>query len=278
MSVDTRALHEAWLTDALRMLDEPIRLLSARELVSQVKATDAGQEGTWRTLAYAGLGDALIRSASSVMQMCADEDLGSAYVLARALVEQAITLAYLMICSDNEFKKWELYGQQKTYRLLDRSKQAGPVMVRLARAGVPEPDKVPGLAEALKSFTGKSGGEVTRWTDVNLDRRVQLIQQKWPDQHITWFLLMGLVNCYEIGAEVQHATSVGATIQHLKTLGDSNDLLAVARLTAALCATATGIAVGLKLPNEELVGQFEELAHTKLAAIVALYDQGTEGE
>ena len=193
------------------------------------------------------------------MRLCADDDVGTGYVVARALVEQAVTFAYLIVCSDDEFARWGQHGLQKGYRLLDRSKQVGDVAVRMSAVNVPLPEEIPGMAESLANFTGQRGGERTRWSDVSLDDRIAVIQREIPEPLATTMLLNGLVNCYEIGAEVQHATFIGATVQHLDNLGSRESHIGVIMMSACGCVTAAGIAVGTKLGDDESIAALKKL-------------------
>ena len=158
---------------------------------------------------------------------------------------------------------------QKGYRLLDRSKEVGEIAYRMSATNVPAPADIPGMAEALEMFTGRGGGERTRWSDVNLDDRISVIQRELPIPLVTTLLLMGLVNCYEIGAEVQHATYTAATVQRLDTLGGRKSHLGVIRITASGCVAAAGIAVGAKLGDEDVIDRFKNLVGENARAVVA---------
>lgn len=156
------------------------------------------------------LGGGTHRTAQSLAMILRDGDPDSGYVLARTLVERTINFAFLAICEDSHFQDWLDYSQQKAFRLTQVEKNAGSYGISIGRNPPADPTQIPGLEQNLHRFTGKSGQERTRWTDLRLDDRLGSIDGKLDgSKNVIVNLLGALASTYDLGAEVQHGTLVG---------------------------------------------------------------------
>lgn len=153
------------------------------------------------------------RTAKSLSLILGEGDADSSYALARTLVERTINFAFLSVCEDSHFQDWLDYSNQKSFRLTQVEKSAGTYGIRIGVSPPIDPIQIPGLQKQLLRFTGKSGQERTRWTNLRLDDRLASIEGKLEgSKAITIYLLGALASTYDPGAEVQHGTLVGVQL------------------------------------------------------------------
>ncbi|MDA1129063.1 MAG: DUF5677 domain-containing protein [Chloroflexi bacterium] len=153
-------------------------------------------------------------SGAAVLKLCRDGDVNSAYIVARALVERSVNFAYLTVCEDEEFLAWRNYSYQKALRMINKGKRVGSFDAYLKR--LPRIDLVndPNLKSMFQPFTGKGGGEITRWSSRTFDERIGYIEGKFDlSDRVVAMLATASLFVYEIGAEVQHGTFLGVEIR-----------------------------------------------------------------
>lgn len=131
------------------------------------------------------------------------------YMLSRALVERLITTAYIAICEEDELNRFSQYSKQKAYRMLDRTVKAGEAAFRLYFTGDISPESIPGMKEALSSFTSQRGREITRWTNKSLYDLVKYVSEHSRKGFSN--LLLNLLAVYDQGSEALHGTLYGCT-------------------------------------------------------------------
>lgn len=160
------------------------------------------------------LGSGVHQSATSALKCCGEGDIDSGYILARAMVERAINYAYLNVCDDVEFQGWQDYSVQKAFRLLNRQKTVGDVTAEINLLPTPNLSEIPELEALIRQFTGKSGKEITRWTKLTLDERLEYIEGNVDaPKGVVPLLITGLLSVYETGAEAQHGTLFGVGLR-----------------------------------------------------------------
>jgi len=146
--------------------------------------------------------------AIAIARLGTEDMLNESTMLTRALLERLINFCYLMVCEEDEYKKYKAHSLQKSYRKLDRQITAGKHSFRVKYTGEIDVDSIPELKKALAQFTGPKGGEKTRWTDVDLSERVILIGEKSNIDERKW--LLSLLSFYEDASEALHGTLYGS--------------------------------------------------------------------
>lgn len=149
------------------------------------------------------------------------------YMIARSYVERMVNFLYLQVCDEDDFNLFQLHTTQKAYRRLERSIATTKGKVSIAYTGKDQVS-LPNLEEAINRFTSKSGKEITHWTPVSLDKRIEIISERSKIKPS--IMLMCKLNIYEDASEALHGTLYGSLF-HLGVfspgtkLSDPNDLL-----------------------------------------------------
>jgi len=130
-------------------------------------------------------------------------------MLSRAFLERAINVCYLLVCDDTEYECYFRHTKQKAYRLLNRQLTSAVGSVTVSVENAPAPSSIPGLEEALESFTSSKGKEINRWTKTNLVDRIEVICSRSPVN--AFVFLCALCAIYQDASEALHATLYGCT-------------------------------------------------------------------
>jgi hypothetical protein len=149
---------------------------------------------------------------SAINLLALNNYLGESYMLARALLEKLINYMYLLVCEEDEYKKYLNYTKQRGYRVLKRSFTAGNQKVELKWAGSIDLDDYPELKEAVSQFTSPKGKAVTRWTSLSLADRLNVIGEK-ATINITG-LMYSMLGIYDDASEALHGSLYGATFNY----------------------------------------------------------------
>lgn len=149
----------------------------------------------------------LMDTAKSMAVLARHNFINEMYMVSRSYIERLINFLYLQVCDEEEYRKFTLHATQKAYRRLSRSIDISTGSVGLTFQGM-DSVVLPELEEALNAFTSKSGKEITHWTPVSLDRRIDLISQRTSRKpHI---MLLCKLNIYEDASEALHGTLYGS--------------------------------------------------------------------
>ncbi len=138
--------------------------------------------------------------------------LGESYMLARALLEKLINYMYLLVCEEDEYKKYLNYTKQKGYRVLNRNFIVGDQKVELKWTGSVNLDDYPELREAVNEFTSSKGKSVTRWTSLSLADRLAIIRDKGSIK--IEGLMLSTLGIYDDASEALHGSLYGATFNY----------------------------------------------------------------
>lgn len=149
---------------------------------------------------------------SAINLLALNNYLGESYMLARALLEKLINYMYLLVCEEDEYKKYLNYTKQRGYRVLNRSFIVGNQKVELKWAGSVNLDDYPELKEAVSQFTSSKGKAVTRWTSLSLADRLNVIGEK-ATINITG-LMYSMLGIYDDASEALHGSLYGATFNY----------------------------------------------------------------
>jgi hypothetical protein len=149
---------------------------------------------------------------SAINLLALNNYLGESYMLARALLEKLINYMYLLVCEEDEYKKYLNYTKQRGYRVLNRSFIAGNQKVELKWAGSVNLDDYLELKEAISQFTSSKGKAVTRWTSLSLADRLNVIGEK-TTINITG-LMYSMLGIYDDASEALHGSLYGVTFNY----------------------------------------------------------------
>lgn len=138
--------------------------------------------------------------------------LGESYMLARALLEKLINYMYLLVCEENEYKKYLTYTKQKGYRVLNRSFIVGDQKAELKWSGSINLDDYPELKEAVNEFTSSKGKAVPRWTSLSLADRLATIRDQGKIK--IEGLMLSTLGIYDDASEAIHGSLYGATFNY----------------------------------------------------------------
>ena len=69
--------------------------------------------------------------------------------------------------------------------------------------------KNPDLEYALKEFTDKKGREIRKWTNENIEKQIEIIEQKYGSE-VSGNFVFGLTSIYRHASEIMHGTFFGA--------------------------------------------------------------------
>lgn len=146
-------------------------------------------------------------------------------ILSRGYIEKLINYCYLTVCDEKEYQNYIKHSIQKSYRKLDRSIKVGNHKISVSYSGK-EAIKTDRILEALNEFTSQHGKEITHWTKMSIEERLNVISEK-TKINIGIFMLNTL-SIYEDASESLHGTLYGASFHtwkyqpNIKSLEDIN--------------------------------------------------------
>lgn len=135
--------------------------------------------------------------------------LNECFMLSRAFLERVINCCYLMVCDEDELRRFQLHTIQKAYRKLDREVTAGEESFAVRFTGEIDKKSIPQLQEALDTFTSRSGREITHWSPTTLSDRIRVIGER--SKVNIKVLLIATLAIYEDASEALHGTFYGST-------------------------------------------------------------------
>lgn len=178
--------------------EQVVQMVNAESMVSQSEI--------YKLSKLHALYASIIEDATSIRLLGDFSKLNQAYIISRALLERITNFCFLQFCTDEEFSNYVDYALNKAGRRLDRSISAqGKERARVALNGG-DFELPPEIAAAVAKFTGKKGGEHTRWSKVRLEDRAAVIEAKLGGTG----LFMSLLSIYADASEALHGTLYGA--------------------------------------------------------------------
>lgn len=129
----------------------------------------------------------------------------------RAFLEKIVTLIYLQVTTEDEFKAYFLYSIQKTYRLMDRNlKVNDDKKIALKFKGDFDLSAHPEMKEAVDRFTRVSGKVKTRWVNGSIETKLSVIEKAGVID--AGFLMFPLFYVYDDASEALHGTMYGCLV------------------------------------------------------------------
>lgn len=151
--------------------------------------------------------DSIRTSAHSITPLIRGGLITESYILARAYLERLVNACYLLVCEKNQFDDYIEFSMQKVQRSLITRKSAYEAIGKEVDA--PDISSVPIVSKGLEKFTSKRGKEITRWTTLNIEQRINFIRTKHKEFNSNLFLAISRF-IYEDASEAVHGTLYGS--------------------------------------------------------------------
>lgn len=191
--------------ESLRKFDS--FFVSQLGLISQLSQKSLEEKSEKRINQIFPLIGSLSTAGDSILHSVRYGLMTEAFIVARAFLERLVNACYLLVCDEKEFKDYVDYSMQKVYRSLLTKRKAYENIGH--DVPVPDMSRIPIVAEGLKKFTSHRGKEITRWTTLRIEKRINLIGQRVKGFQSTVFLAaVGFL--YEDASEAIHGTLYGS--------------------------------------------------------------------
>lgn len=130
------------------------------------------------------------------------------YVISRMLLELILNTGFVLAKGVSAAKRAEQHLLQKSYRDLEREVIVGKRTIGIKWQGKDKVPVTPELKAALDEFTSSKGKEVRDWTDENIVRRLEVIDDKFGHDAST-LLQLAYMAIYRNASEIAHGTLFG---------------------------------------------------------------------
>lgn len=198
-------IEDADALNALRMFDDffQLQLSTLKELAKR----SIKENNKKRINQIYPLVDSLLTSGNSIIFLVRHGLMTEGYIIARAFLERLVNACYLLTCEQKEFDDYVDFSMQKVYRSIQTKKDAYEKIGQI----IPVPDfsKIPIVAKGLKKYTSQRGKEITRWTTLRIDKRIEAVGEKVKDFNVQIFLATSTY-LYEDASEAAHGTLYGS--------------------------------------------------------------------
>lgn len=145
---------------------------------------------------------------ATAIAILAEKDLSNeSTMLARGFIEKVINFMYVVIADEEEYKNYLMYSKQKAFRKLDREVVVGKYKIGTKFGGLDEFEISDDLQDSLNLFTGKKGGEKTRWTKKTIEERLASVEERSSIK--APLLMLMILDVYENASEALHGTFYG---------------------------------------------------------------------
>jgi hypothetical protein len=128
--------------------------------------------------------------------------------LARSIIETLINVSYILAAGEEAAALMERHAMQRTYRDLYRINEIAGFRVGYAASSRPDLATHPELKEALDEFTRKNGKEITSWTSLSLEERLDVIGKRFG-LGTDLRLRLAFFKIYRHSSEIIHGTYYG---------------------------------------------------------------------
>lgn len=151
--------------------------------------------------------DSIRTSAHSVTILIRKGLMTESFILGRAFLERLVNACYLLVCEKNEFDDYVEFSMQKVQRSLETRKTAFEAIGKEVDA--PDLSSIPIVGKGLEKFTSARGKEITRWSTLNIEKRIEYVKNKNAKFNNAIFLAISRY-IYEDASEAVHGTLYGA--------------------------------------------------------------------
>jgi hypothetical protein len=148
-------------------------------------------------------------SAHSILRLSEtlDMNLRDCFSISRSVVESSINVAYIVAGGPEIAAHARRHALQKSYRDLERAGTVGDWSFGISAQHKPEVAAVAGLQEALDEFSDARGRERRDWTKDNLEKRLNLIEQRFSGASLNF--AAAIMQIYRHSSEIIHGTYFG---------------------------------------------------------------------
>lgn len=206
-------------------------------------------------------------TAQSVSILAANQKINESYMLARALLERIINYIFLLYCDEEDYNRYLLYTKQKSYRNLNKNIKVGEFIAELKWTGNFDLESDPELKKAVDLFTSERGKSISRWTNKNIVKMLNLIEQR-SDIDIRP-LMLSMLAIYDDASEALHGTLYGTIFQiglfssgNIKTkrqiVSSVHGQLSLLFLALGSCIDSLMLAINKVFPIEEIKERSKE--------------------
>jgi hypothetical protein len=149
-------------------------------------------------------------SAHSLVRLTEEVGLSAkdGYPLARAIIEGAVNVAFLMASDPEVSRKAQRHAEVRAYRELSRKTEMGGWAFQLGHQADFAANEVERLELMAAEFTTQKGREKD-WTDLNLKQRLDFTASVFPGTALL-SLNASAINIYRHASEVMHGSYYGA--------------------------------------------------------------------
>jgi len=151
--------------------------------------------------------DSIRTSAHAVTPLLRQGLMTESYILGRAYLERLVNCCYLLVCDQGQFDDYVEFSMQKVQRSLETRTMAYAAIGKETRA--PDLSNIPIVKKGLDKFTSQRGKEITRWTTLNIEKRIEFTQAR-NDQFNSQLFMAITRFIYEDASEAVHGTLYGA--------------------------------------------------------------------
>lgn len=130
------------------------------------------------------------------------------YVISRMLLELIVNICFVLSRGVDAAERAEQHLFQKAYRNLDRKVTVGKRTIRIKWEGKDKVPMTPELKAAIGEFTTSKGSEIRDWTDENMVRRLESIEDKFGHD-VSSLLQLAYLAIYGNASEIAHGTVFG---------------------------------------------------------------------
>ena len=222
----------------------------------------------------------IVSNIHSIALLTEENKCNDAFIIARALVERLITYLYLQCCSQDEYKNYIAHSQQKSYRKLNQSLKVNDKEFIIKSNLEVDFELNKKLKEHIEQFTGKKGGEITRWSKTNIVNKLETIEKNnlLSDKHFAT-LMMAFNSIYEDASEALHSTLYGCLFHYGGVIPGSSistdvdyeteprNIMRHLMFYTALLANMTIVYVGTKLNVKDAEKNMHEIGLQLLTAV-----------
>lgn len=209
----------------------------------------------------------LVTSSKSIILLSQSGKITECFILARSVVERIINILYLLICEEEEFKRFTVYTKQKAARMGDREIEVNKFKAGLKASNYEEMISNPEIKEALAMFTSKKGKKITRWNTKSIKQMLDAIAENGLDIR---YLMLAVLAIYDDASEALHGTLYGAVFhtgiftmgipQKKSELGKRwNSQFSMLFLSLGTCINSLFRGINSTYPIKELVKESDDI-------------------
>ena len=180
-------------------------LISQSSVLKSIFADDSIEGRAKELKAFLG---AIVSTAISISRLASEDLLNECTMLSRGFFERTVNFCYLLVCNKTDFEEDRLPTLQKSYRSLQREFSGVDKTMSVSFTGKKDPSSNSVLKKALNKFTSKSGKEIKRFPNLDIPKRLKMIEEN-SSVNIGFFLHYQSL-FYQDASEALHGSFYGS--------------------------------------------------------------------